>query len=346
MGQIEYYSFERVLKELQIEEEELKRLVSEGEIRAFRDEDKMKFKRSDIEGLKKGRMTEPTIILPSGESDESSEDSEVLLVEEDTSETLLDIDDVAESSSTSVPTVDFSSSEQESEDAAGTSSGKETKKELSDSSASDALSTSDASSSGTIPNELTFEEDSGSYVLESSDDVLIDSSQELVPVDEGTSSGESTFIDSDTGLQTEPLEDIGTDEELRKASKASKASKPSRPSKAAPVEAESEPAEGDVTAPVERHSTRTQAVVPMTIEEPVSSGTMFCLVATAVLLLFGGLVVINTVKEIDTPLTGWLTDLTTRIVQPKDVNKSLDKHLQWRANRRDNPEKNYPNRED
>lgn len=335
MGQIEYYSFERVLKELQIEEEELKRLVSEGEIRAFRDEDKMKFKRSDIEGLKKGRMTEPTIILPSGESDESSEDSEVLLVEEDTSETLLDIDDVAESSSTSVPTVDFSSS--------GDEGGKEEKKSLADSSSSDdSLSTSDAtSSSGTIPNELTFEEDSGSYVLESSDDVLIDSSQELVPVDEGTSSGESTFIDSDTGLQTEPLEDIGTGDEISKPKAAAKQSKPAK------AEMESEIDEGAVTAPLrEAHGTRTQAVVPLAIEEPVSSGMMFCLVATAVLLLFGGVIVINTVKEVDTPLTGWLTDLTTRIVQPKDVNKSLDKHLQWRANRRENPEKNYPNREE
>lgn len=110
---MEYYSFEKVLKELVIDEDELKRLVSEGEIRAFRDEDKMKFKKSDIDGLRKGRMTEPTIILPSGEG--SASDDEVLLVEEDTSETLLDIDDIGGgSSSTSVPTVDFGSSSDDS----------------------------------------------------------------------------------------------------------------------------------------------------------------------------------------------------------------------------------------
>jgi hypothetical protein len=48
----EYVSLEKALKELRLKEEELKRLVSEGEIRAFRDADKMKFKREDIEKLK------------------------------------------------------------------------------------------------------------------------------------------------------------------------------------------------------------------------------------------------------------------------------------------------------
>ena len=48
----EYYSFEKALRELNLRDEELKRLVSEGEIRAFRDEDKMKFKREDVEKLK------------------------------------------------------------------------------------------------------------------------------------------------------------------------------------------------------------------------------------------------------------------------------------------------------
>ena len=48
----EYVSLEKALKELRLKEEELKRLVSEGEIRAFRDADKMKFRREDIEKLK------------------------------------------------------------------------------------------------------------------------------------------------------------------------------------------------------------------------------------------------------------------------------------------------------
>jgi len=62
---VEYFSFEEVMAELELSEEDLKRMVSEGELRAFRDENKMKFKKEDVESLKKGRITEPTIILPS-----------------------------------------------------------------------------------------------------------------------------------------------------------------------------------------------------------------------------------------------------------------------------------------
>lgn len=49
----EFYSFERALRELQVREEELKRLVSAGEIRAFRDGDTMKLRREDVEKMRK-----------------------------------------------------------------------------------------------------------------------------------------------------------------------------------------------------------------------------------------------------------------------------------------------------
>jgi hypothetical protein len=77
---VDYFSFEDVMKELEVSEEDLKRMVSEGELRAFRDENKMKFKKEDVESLKKGRITEPTIILPSTPSSET------------TDETVLDLD--------------------------------------------------------------------------------------------------------------------------------------------------------------------------------------------------------------------------------------------------------------
>jgi hypothetical protein len=77
---VDYFSFEDVMKELELGEEELKRMVSEGELRAFRDENKMKFKKEDVESLKKGRITEPTIILPSTPTSET------------TDETVLDLD--------------------------------------------------------------------------------------------------------------------------------------------------------------------------------------------------------------------------------------------------------------
>jgi len=77
---VDYFSFEDVMKELELSEEDLKRMVSEGELRAFRDENKMKFKKEDVDNLKKGRITEPTIILPStpgGSQDETVLDLDI-----------------------------------------------------------------------------------------------------------------------------------------------------------------------------------------------------------------------------------------------------------------------------
>ena len=47
----EFYTFDEVIAQLSIDESRLKRLVSEGEIRAFREGDEMKFKKSDIDTL-------------------------------------------------------------------------------------------------------------------------------------------------------------------------------------------------------------------------------------------------------------------------------------------------------
>ena len=47
----DFLSFEKALRELQLRSEELKKLVSEGEIRAYRDGDSMKFRREDIASL-------------------------------------------------------------------------------------------------------------------------------------------------------------------------------------------------------------------------------------------------------------------------------------------------------
>lgn len=48
----EFYNFDEALDQLNLKEEELKRLVSEGEIRAFRDGERMKLRRADVENLK------------------------------------------------------------------------------------------------------------------------------------------------------------------------------------------------------------------------------------------------------------------------------------------------------
>jgi hypothetical protein len=48
----DFLSFEKALRELKMRSEELKKLVSEGEIRAFRDGDSMKFRSEDVEALR------------------------------------------------------------------------------------------------------------------------------------------------------------------------------------------------------------------------------------------------------------------------------------------------------
>lgn len=48
----DYLSFEQALDALKLKEEELKRLVSEGEIRAFRQGDTMRLRRADVDNLR------------------------------------------------------------------------------------------------------------------------------------------------------------------------------------------------------------------------------------------------------------------------------------------------------
>lgn len=49
--QSEFVNFEEALRRLRVEEEELKKFVSEGEIRAFRDGQSMKFRREDVDAF-------------------------------------------------------------------------------------------------------------------------------------------------------------------------------------------------------------------------------------------------------------------------------------------------------
>jgi hypothetical protein len=90
----QFYTFEDVLRELQIDEDELKRLVSQGELRGFRDGASMKFRRDDVDRLKKGRETEPTIILTDSDADISLPSEQDLVVDEEAREreTVLNMD--------------------------------------------------------------------------------------------------------------------------------------------------------------------------------------------------------------------------------------------------------------
>lgn len=75
----QFYSFDEALKELRLKEEELKRLVSEGEIRAFREGDTMKLRRADVESLRSE--------LSGGEVVDLGEVSEELVFEDESEAT-------------------------------------------------------------------------------------------------------------------------------------------------------------------------------------------------------------------------------------------------------------------
>jgi excisionase family DNA binding protein len=82
----EFFTFDEVLKRLAINESKLKRLVSEGEIRAFREGDQMKFRKGDVENLDVtgARSEEETgvIDLSKGKADSSETLTDDLIFDE------------------------------------------------------------------------------------------------------------------------------------------------------------------------------------------------------------------------------------------------------------------------
>lgn len=60
----EYLSFEDALKVLQMQEAELRTLVAQGKLRAFRDGNMLKFRRTDIDRVKSQRAAAPTAPTP------------------------------------------------------------------------------------------------------------------------------------------------------------------------------------------------------------------------------------------------------------------------------------------
>ena len=65
----EFMSFEQACRELGLKEDELKRLVSDGEIRGFRDKGLTVFRKEDIRLLKDSLSQQP-VIIPGGEEKE------------------------------------------------------------------------------------------------------------------------------------------------------------------------------------------------------------------------------------------------------------------------------------
>ena len=96
--QTEFFSFEEALDRLRLKEEELKRLVSEGEIRAFRDGETMRLRRRDVDELRSELMGGDVVDLGEGVEDLLFEDDPDLEApgmateELGTADTLLDED--------------------------------------------------------------------------------------------------------------------------------------------------------------------------------------------------------------------------------------------------------------
>lgn len=104
MANEEFYNFEEALDALRLKEEELKRLVSEGEIRAFRDGDTMRLRRADVENLKQELDAGEVVDLGGGgeelvfEDDADFDEAGMATEEISDMDTLLeeDVDDVGE----------------------------------------------------------------------------------------------------------------------------------------------------------------------------------------------------------------------------------------------------------
>lgn len=88
----DFLSFEKALRELQLRSEELKKLVSEGEIRAYRDGDSMKFRAEDVASLSSQSEGDSNLSFA-----DSLEDDTGMVTEQISDEdTLLAEDDIVE----------------------------------------------------------------------------------------------------------------------------------------------------------------------------------------------------------------------------------------------------------
>ena len=174
-----YKSFDDVLNELNMDEDELKRLVSEGQIRAFRDDDRMKFRSEDVQSLARARHSTPSEMgeIDLGETQLGGDGLEI--VEEETDETLLDLgslssdQDFEDTGATSVPTVELS----------------------------DIGEDQDA----TLTEELVFDETDELGGLDFGEGEDADATQKI-------DGGLDLSDDKDVGLQTEPVDDSALDE--------------------------------------------------------------------------------------------------------------------------------------
>ncbi|MFO1051743.1 MAG: hypothetical protein U1F36_05980 [Planctomycetota bacterium] len=100
----DFISFEKALRDLKMQSEELRKLVSEGDIRAFRDGDSMKFRREDLDELRRNRSGELVF------SENLEDDTGMVTEEISADDTLLEDDEEVVAEAPRAATVSASSS--------------------------------------------------------------------------------------------------------------------------------------------------------------------------------------------------------------------------------------------
>ena len=110
----QFFSFDEALSELRLKEEELKRLVSEGEIRAFRDGDTMKLRRMDVENLRT-ELSGGDVVDLGGVSEELVFEDDADLSDEAgmATEEISDVDTIIEDDVEDVGEIDLDDEEEE-----------------------------------------------------------------------------------------------------------------------------------------------------------------------------------------------------------------------------------------
>ena len=112
MAEEDFFSFDEALSELRLKEEELKRLVSEGEIRAFREGDTMRLRRGDVEALR-DELSGEVVDVGAGEEELVFEDEEVIGDEAGmATEEISDVDTIIEDDIEDVGEIDIDDEEE------------------------------------------------------------------------------------------------------------------------------------------------------------------------------------------------------------------------------------------
>lgn len=114
MSSEEFLSFEDALKELRLKDEELKRLVSEGEIRAFREGDTMKLRKGDVEALRSELSGGEVVDL--GDDGDEIVFEDAGLAEDDTgmaTEEISDVDTIIEEDVEDIEEIDLEEEDEE-----------------------------------------------------------------------------------------------------------------------------------------------------------------------------------------------------------------------------------------